>query len=395
MGYIQDYINQFPDASQYVDLLMNKIKAYNERNDAFLLIYAADTHKSLPSHFTSLKMEDYQMLFDLINPIRGPRMHFYIETLGGSGEAAEEIVKLTRRNFEHVTFVIAGEAKSAGTIIALSGSEIAMTDSGSLGPIDAQMQIGRSQISAHAYMKWMKDKQKEYEKKGKIHPMDAIMIAQISPGELQGVETSLNYAQDLVKQWLPKYKFASWYTTETRGEEVTQDMKERRAKEIAEKLSDHSHWRTHGRSLKIDDLRSIGLQIQRIDTDPENAELVYQIQALIKVIFLKSDTMYKMLVTHENKLFEHLKVTNPPANNNLQVQQKAQAAEINVKCNKCGAGKKLFTMKEDNQDVRRHFEVQGVGEFPKEGNVSCDNCQAVLELDSIRSQLQKQFNAIL
>ena len=63
----------------------------------------------------------------------------YIETPGGSGETAEEVVKFLRNNFDTVSFVVSGEAKSAGTIIVLSGDEILMTETGSLGPIDAQM----------------------------------------------------------------------------------------------------------------------------------------------------------------------------------------------------------------------------------------------------------------
>jgi ClpP class serine protease len=70
------------------------------------------------------------------------KIDFYTETPGGSGEAAEEIAKFLRKKFEGVNFVIAGEAKSAGTILVLSGDNIYMTDTGSLGPIDAQVKIG-------------------------------------------------------------------------------------------------------------------------------------------------------------------------------------------------------------------------------------------------------------
>ena len=66
------------------------------------------------------------------------RIDMYIETPGGSGETAEEVAKFLRNNFDTVSFVVCGEAKSAGTIIVLSGDEILMTETGSLGPIDAQ-----------------------------------------------------------------------------------------------------------------------------------------------------------------------------------------------------------------------------------------------------------------
>jgi len=40
----------------------------------------------------------------------------YIETPGGSGETAEEVVKFLSNNFDTISFVVSGEAKSAGTI---------------------------------------------------------------------------------------------------------------------------------------------------------------------------------------------------------------------------------------------------------------------------------------
>ena len=35
-----------------------------------------------------------------------------------------------------------------------------MTETGSLGPIDAQMRIGRSVISAYDYMEWVEEKKR-------------------------------------------------------------------------------------------------------------------------------------------------------------------------------------------------------------------------------------------
>jgi ClpP class serine protease len=173
-----------------------------------------------------------------------------VETPGGSGEAAEEIAKFLRKKFEEVNFLIAGEAKSAGTILVLSGDNIYMTDTGSLGPIDAQVKIGRSIVSAHDYKAWIDERKKEAAEKGDLNPFNAIMVAQISPGELYGVINSLEFAKDLVKEWLEKHKFKNWTETETSKKPVTPEMRKARACEVAEMFCDHTTWRTHGRSLK-------------------------------------------------------------------------------------------------------------------------------------------------
>lgn len=134
-----------------------------------------------------LSIDDYYIIFDMLKEVKSDNLDFYIETPGGSGEAVEEIVRFIRAKFSNIAFVVSGAAKSAGTIMVLSGDEILMTDSGSLGPIDAQVKIGRSTISASDYLEWIKEKREEAEKIGKLNPFDATMAAQISPGELRGV----------------------------------------------------------------------------------------------------------------------------------------------------------------------------------------------------------------
>jgi len=60
-----------------------------------------------------------------------------LETPGGSGEVAEDIVRSLRGQFDEIAVLVPGTAKSAGTIMAMAGDEILMQPSSSLGPIDA------------------------------------------------------------------------------------------------------------------------------------------------------------------------------------------------------------------------------------------------------------------
>ena len=61
-----------------------------------------------------------------------------LQTLGGSAEIVEKLVEILRHHYESVNFVIPDYAMSAGTLFALSGDEIHMDYSSSLGPIDPQ-----------------------------------------------------------------------------------------------------------------------------------------------------------------------------------------------------------------------------------------------------------------
>ena len=74
----------------------------------------------------------------------------------------------------------------------------------------------------------------------------------------------------LLKEWLVKFKFKNWHQTRTRDLEVTPQMKEARAVEIAEKLNDVQRWHSHGRGITIEVLRNeMKLEIEDFGQDAE------------------------------------------------------------------------------------------------------------------------------
>ncbi len=66
-----------------------------------------------------------------------------LNTPGGSVEAVEKFVDIIRFHYKKVDFVIPDLALSAGTVFCLSGDEIYMDYSSSLGPIDPQIFTGK------------------------------------------------------------------------------------------------------------------------------------------------------------------------------------------------------------------------------------------------------------
>ena len=151
MGLMNEYISRRLSANELEQELLSLIKKYNEKRKTFLLVMVSAPNKPIPD--IALSQEDYYMVADMLSNLDDiSKVDIYLETPGGSGEAAEEIVEFLRKEFEYVSFVVSGEAKSAGTLMILSGDEILMTKTGSLGPIDAQVRIGRTTISAYDYM---------------------------------------------------------------------------------------------------------------------------------------------------------------------------------------------------------------------------------------------------
>jgi len=134
MSLMKEYIDKIDkDGWQNInfqDELVRLIKEYNKITQRYLLIYASAIEK--PIEEKVLIQDDYYIIHDILSHKKESKLDVYLETPGGSGEVAEEIVGFLHSNFEKVFFVISGQAKSAGTIMVLSGHEIYMTETGSL-----------------------------------------------------------------------------------------------------------------------------------------------------------------------------------------------------------------------------------------------------------------------
>lgn len=380
-----EYIEKRWSAKDLENELFGLIKKYNAIRKTNLIIYAGAIGKPVPD--IALCMDDYYILSDMLREVTSNKLDFYIETPGGSGETAEEIVRCLRSRFDDVTFVVSGQAKSAGTLLVLSGNEIIMTESGSLGPIDAQVQIGRSRVSAYDYVEWVKEKQIEAQKNKKLNPFDATMVAQISPGELSGVEHSLKYAEDLAVDWLTNYKFKNWDFTETRKIPVTEKKKRNTAKKIALALTNHGKWRTHGRSIKIGDLEEIGLKIIRADDVPGLADIIYRIQTIIRLLF-STTSIYKIFATEKEKIVKQAvpieKVQRLPG----QISDhEPRIVNIEIKCPKCGEKHKVYAKLKDDKRIDEEQMKKGGKPFPAENKIICE-CGFEIDLAGIRNEIE-------
>ncbi len=386
MGLLSEYTNKHLDAKQLENELRILIQKYNQLRDTYLLVYASAINKSYVPDI-AISQDDYFIIHDLLKNTRDvTKVDIYLETPGGSGEATEEIVEFLRSHFSHVSFIVSGEAKSAGTIMVLSGDEILMTETGSLGPIDAQMKIGRSIMSAYDYIEWVTEKQQEASDKGALNPFDAVMVAQISPGELKLVFHNLKFAEDLVVKWLKKYKFKNWNRTKTRGIEVTDKMKEERAKEIVRELINHAKWRSHGRSIKINDLEDLKLEITKIDENPNLKDLVYRIQTICRLLF-NTTSIYKIFATSDGKIFRHAITQN---NNSMKIPTSpnfTDAVKINIKCNNCGKIYSLYVKLAQNHKLEEDLKREGLLPFPSNNKLKC-NCGFEIDLSGLRNEIE-------
>ena len=381
MSYMDEYIEKDLNPIQLEDELMRLIKEYDEVTGKHLFLYSVDQNMAdVPN---DLSIDDLYTIKDILRDDKSEKLSFYIETPGGSGVAAEEIANFLRHKYDYVDFIVVGECKSAGTILVMCGDEIYLNDTGSLGPIDAQVQIGRSMGSAHDYMSWVDKKMEEANKNGYLSNFDALMVAQITPNELVGVQHSLDFGKELVTNFLRNYKFKHWKITETEGKTVDDNLRQKRAEEIADKLANHSQWKTHGRALKIDTLcNDIQLKVNDLSENPKVCELVERMQVLLRLIF-SSSSAYKIIADKDTKLVKNAREVSSPIE---MTQNHPPFLNIKMVCQNCGKEHSYYINLAGNPFIDMQLQSQDILPLPAENIVICD-CGTELYLSEIKENI--------
>ena len=109
MGLFNEYINKKMGPLDLQAELNRLINEYNKYRGTYLFIYYSAIEKPIPD--TQLMMSDYYVIHDFLNGRNLDKIDIFLQTPGGSGETVEEIVRFLHKKSNHVSFVIAGEAK--------------------------------------------------------------------------------------------------------------------------------------------------------------------------------------------------------------------------------------------------------------------------------------------
>ena len=232
------------------EILNERLNKLEEHFEADFLFYYGPISDSLDKPFRDLIEE----LKDEAVP--KTKLFIILNTPGGSAETVERLVKIIRYHYEEVNFIIPDAAYSAGTIFCLSGDNIYMDYSSSLGPIDPQVFNGKNWVPALGYL----DKVEELINKSLINtisPAEILMLREQDLALLRRHEQARDLTIALLKEWLVKHKFKNWSNHSSTGAVVTPQEKEQRATEIARDFGDNKLWHSHGRSIGISALTNI------------------------------------------------------------------------------------------------------------------------------------------
>jgi ATP-dependent protease ClpP protease subunit len=110
----------------------------------------AVTQRPLFIYFSQLDQEinhtDPDDLSEILQAIDSDEADFLIQTPGGLVDATEKLISLLSQKFKAYRVIVPSWAKSAGTVIAMSASEIVFGINSELGPIDPQWKINGNMI---------------------------------------------------------------------------------------------------------------------------------------------------------------------------------------------------------------------------------------------------------
>lgn len=385
MGIYTEYLEKFSsgnfeELSAERKTQLKKISALRGRD---ALVFAADINKNIQQ--ASIDYSDLLPFTDQLSNLKGKQLDLILETPGGSGEVAEDLVKAMRGQYEDVAVIVPGYAKSAGTIMAMAGDEILMGPHSGLGPIDAQILYQGKRFSADALLEGMEKIKKEVTDTGNLNRAYIPILQGISPGELQNAENALSFAKILVTQWLAQYKFRTWATHSSNGQPVTQTDKEQRAKEIADHLCDHRFWKTHSRSIKIEDFEGMRLKITDYSKMPDLNDAIVRYHTLLQMTF--ATNLYKIFETADSQVMRFLAPQLPtPQQLGAGLPTAGNAVVFDFQCNKCNSPTRM------QANLVKGAPLQpGCVAFPEDNKFRCPRCGTEHNLVDARRQIEAQF----
>jgi len=255
------------------DLLISKLKDIENHFDCDAISYFGSIVNGNENSVLNIVEE-------LVNdPDKKDKIFVILTTGGGSATAVERYVNILRKHYTEVNFIVPDFAYSAGTIFCMSGDYIYMDYFSVLGPIDPQIQNKEGKfVAALGYL----DKINELIEKAKNNDLtqaEFLILKNFDLAELRGYEQTKELTISLLKKWLVKYKFKNWTQHMTNpallGTVVTDEQKQARAEEIADKLSDNKIWKSHGRPINIDCLENeLRLKIEDYSNDETLRNLI-------------------------------------------------------------------------------------------------------------------------
>jgi len=279
-----------------------KLEAVERHTGIPLVVYATDFLNAQKVRAcqgqVDIDLTDLQGFDEVTKDVPNGPLDILIHSPGGSPEAAESIVRLIRSRFTPVRFIVPVCAKSAATMIALSGNQILMPSSAELGPIDPQFRLSDSAggyvlTPAQVLIDQFRQAQQEISQNPALAPAWAPVLHRYGVGLFQMSLNAILLSKTLVTQWMSTYMFSGDPNATT----VVQ--------QLVDYLADHNAFRSHSRRVSLEDLRARGVIAQDIRSDPQLWKFIEDAWYAIQHTF-EGTGAYKLFENSRRRTFVRL-----------------------------------------------------------------------------------------
>lgn len=202
-----------------------------------------------------------------------------INSPGGYVEATEAIVMILRHKFKSIRFVVPNTAKSASTLLVLSGDLILMDQRSELGPIDPQIEYptgdGRKRDAVEDILEGFEEAKQILKGQGSVYiPAYAPLLNKYTVGFLRGCDNARKLSKKLAEEWLRAYMFSG-------------DPNSPHPQVIAEYFGVRANTLSHNRGIFIDKCLDLQMKVEDL-RKPQNkklSDLFWELWCLYEVYF--------------------------------------------------------------------------------------------------------------
>ena len=259
-----------PDIDRFRRDEYTKLEALTKRP---LVVYATDFLNRAKVQAcrgeVEIDLSDRQGMIEVTQDLPSGPVDFLISSPGGLPDAADSLVHILRRRFDHVRIIVMTIAKSAATMIALSADEILMDENAELGPIDPQFQFMKGDgtpvvAPAQAIIDQFDAAQKLLGSDPKRLTAWIPILQQYGPALYQQCHNAIELSKSYGRQWLEQWMF--------KGDP---DAKAKADKVVAY-LGSHNEFKSHGARIGVEELLAQGVRVKVLQKD--HPELVEQLK---------------------------------------------------------------------------------------------------------------------
>ena len=229
---------------------------------------------------------DIRPFVDLLHHVRlGERLDLLLHTGGGSGDAAEKLVRMMRRRIGQAEFrvIVPEMAKSAGTLMVLGSDCVVMSDMSELGPIDPQMRFADSSglVRWHPVQNYL-DAYEEYSDAVNQNPNNVaaqIMLGKLDPATVKLCQAARERTRRCAEGLLHRGMFreaGNWTRT-------------------VEDLLDTVRWLSHSQMISWEDAQhpNLGLVVEHLDQQSDEWQEYWRLYSLQRLALKESQKLFE------------------------------------------------------------------------------------------------------